>query len=471
MKVNTLFLGFLSLLLLTTSCDDDLSTIGSDTMPDRDKVEIHSDTIYLGEYTTTVDAGPVMINPIVTGFAIDSESLTRSSSFLLGSFYDLIYGSFSADFTTMFAPNPSLFESNIVAIDTVLLRLTYHSWIGDSVAPMVAKVYPSKRIPNTPDRFFSNIDLPGHAVSDLWSVRPYTARDMSLTDSLHTAMGYNEVSFDITNCTMPGLGTNVATAFLDEWKSNPITFDSISLMEAFFPGVYVTTEGRNGSLLKIFDVSMVFKYRFTYEGKDSITTTSLSSRNDVKQAYRYVEENQLPIGQTNPEVSYIKSPAGVFTQYAIPIKKIMETVGNREINAVRLSLSAFPGEDRRYALSAPATLMLIRKDSLENFFDENRNVSAPNSYKASYSSFAYNYGDISGMIREGIKDYQNNPNDPQKESIEVILVPIVEQNRYSNSGYLTGTRTAYDIVPSAVRLRTGKDHLRLEILSSEIYKE
>lgn len=463
MKLQFLFLCFFSLLLVTVACDDDLNSIGLGTKPHSDDVTVFADTIYLGEkYTTTVKAGPVLIEPIATGFAVD-ETGARSSSFLLGSFYDPFYGSFKADFVTLFYPNKKLFERTITSIDTVLLRLHYHSWLGDSLTPMLANVYPAKPMAATDHFASTDIDLKQFSESTLWGNKTYTARDLSISDSLYRTLDFHTLSFDITRCIMPKSGETVAKTFLDKWLTSDSTFATIANLEKFFPGVYVTTTGGVGSLLKIFDVSLEFKYKFTYEEKDSIATSFLSARNDVKQACQYVEENKLPLDQLNLDASYVKSPAGVYSQYTLPVKEIANKIGDKKINTVRFAVSAYPKEEGRYALNAPHTMMLIRKDSLENFFQKSKNVEAPYSFKATYeANNTYNFGDISPLIRSGLKE------NPEKD-IEVVLVPIVQQSVYY-SQYEFITKTAYDISPSAVKLKTGKEFLRLDILSSDIYK-
>lgn len=464
MKSNILILGFLSSLLLFIACDDDMNSVGLGILPDSDKIHIKADTIFLGEaYTTSIKAKPVLLNFDVTGFAVDSYTGEKSIAFLLGSYFDPHYGSFKADFISGFSSTGRFKpESTITSIDTVLLSLNYYSWVGDSLENMVAKVYPAKKL-SIEDRYaYSDIKLQQYIEPNQWANKSYTARDMTIPDSVYNggASYIHNLSFDITNSKMPQSGKTIAKAFLDEWRSKPATFDQISTFQEFFPGIYVTTEGGNGSLLKIHDANIFFKYKYTLEsGKDSTATTYISATKNVIQSSQYLSETTLPLNQLNLDTSYIWSPAGVFTQYTIPISKIKSAIGNRVINTVKLKVSAYPKEYKRHSLNTPSTLLLVKADSLDSYFNSSGNISNLVTYKATYSNGVYNFGDISAFVRDEISN--------DSEEVKVVLVPVVEKQDQTNS-YYPITETAYDIVPAAVKLRTGKDFLRLEILSTEL---
>ena len=472
MKLHTLIFSLFILALLFTACDDDIKSVGLGTRPESDKISVYSDTIFLGEeFTTTVQAGPVLINPTVTGFASNAEG-ARSSSFLLGNFYDQFYGNLKADFITSFYPEDELFPSTFIRIDTIKLTFSYYSWVGDSLTPMVVNVYPAKKeIHNIAYKNYTNtsIDLNSYAENVRWGAKSYTARDLSIPDSVYyynsASSPVNMLSFDITNCLMPTTGKSVLESFQNEWNNNKSTFQSIKRFSDFFPGIYAKTTAGIGNLLKIHDVSLSFQYSYSIEDEEEATGYAyIGISNDILQSCQYQEGNQqFEFNLLNQEASYIKSPAGAYTQYTIPISEIKEKLDGREVNTVKLALHAYPKEEGRYALNAPGTLLLIRTDSIESFFEKSQNVTAPYSYKATYSNYTYNFGDISGLIREGLKE--DNP-----QNITVQLIPIAEQIDIIDQQYPIVRKTAYDITPSGVKLRTDKKHLRLEIISSEIYK-
>ena len=477
MKLHRLFLSFFALALLLAACDDDLNTVGLSTMPDRDGITTHTDTIYLGEeYTTTVEAGPVRINPSVTDFLQDASYPGRYGSFLLGNFYDPFYGFLKADFISTFYTEEELFPETFQSIDSVLLVMHYRTWVGDSLSPMTANVYPA--LPtihtnaSTSGFNYSDINLQQHSdPARLWGSKTYTAHNQSVPDS--TASANKVLTFDISNQWMAD-GTTVLDAFDNEWRTRPETFKRTSSFSNFFPGVYVTTTAGNGNLLKIHNVtiSIKFRYRLEVDGvmRDTIGYTGVNTANDVIQSFQYKNSSsqfESILGAKNQDASYIKAPAGAYTQYTVPIKEIsqlMDSKGSNIINSVKFKVTAYPQDDWKYALNAPSKLLLIRKDSVDSFFRKAIPAEAPYSFRASYSSGVYDFGDISSLIRPEV-----NKNASEQEDVEMLLIPIAELIDYYSDGYSQTAyirKTAYDIVPSGVKLRTGKEHLRLEIFST-----
>ncbi len=458
MKYKSLIFSLFSLLIITSSCDDDLNSVGLGTKPGGDNVSVYPDTIFMQNYVTTIKADMVRFDPNV-------------NVFLMGSFYDRFFGSLKADFINQFYPPKDLFDENMQSIDTVSVYYLYlkDSWYGDSIAPMKAMVYPAKQEYNNhiAQYRYTDTDLSGLAnMNTLWGSTPYTARDLSLKDSLYNARSYGMVKVDISSGKINGVP--IGKAFFDEWaKGSPNAFDNISSFRTFFPGLYTTTSS-TGSVLPVKIIEMVFRYKYLKDENLRDSTAIIYATSDVMQSCQYKDgDEQFPIDITGRDTSYIKAPAGVYTQYTIPLGDIAGKIGTRQINSVLLSLSALPKDDWKYALDPPSTLMLIRSDSLENFFaNKHTSVASPTSYRAAYSSYTYNFGDISAMIRKGISEGLNELN--------VVLVPIKEVSstiQYGSSAYSYITNTAYDITPSGVKLRTDKDHLRLLILSSDISRK
>ncbi len=459
MKIKSLILYIFSLLLITSACDDDLNSVGIGTKPERDNVTVYPDTVYLKAHTTTIKADPVYFDPNI-------------NVFLLGNFIDPLFGSLKADFINQFYATSSIFPETTESVDTVFLKLKYDSWLGDSIAPMVAKVYPATNDFNNSitDRKYkyTDIDLAQYASSSAWVTKTYTARDLSISDAVYYKSGYvKNLKLDISNGEING--EKIGTAFYNKWKNDPATFDNINAFRSFFPGLYVTTTSGTGNVLKLYSTELHFVYKYKYtdgEGveRDSTGTTILYSTSDLLQSCQYKNSSeQFPIGEFNRDTSYIKSPAGVYTQYTIPLNEIAQKIAQREINSVMFSVSSYPKDDWKYALNPPTKLMMIRKDSLENFFSESHSVAAPTSYKASFSNNTYNFSNISSLIRQGISE--------GKTELDVVLVPIFEKTTYTYYGtsqYLITIKTGYDISPAGVKLRTDNNYLRLLILSSDI---
>ncbi len=462
MKIKGIIYSLFSLLLLTIACDDDLNSVGLSTKPDSDNVSVYADTVYLsGELATKDYTQTVKFDSIYYGV-----NTINTFYFLLGNFQDPLFGSLKADFLSQYAP--ASFTTDSIKnnrADSVKLIFEYSSWLGDSIAPMVAKVYPvNKGVSFSQEYHYTNIDLYDKYVSPAkpWVTLPYTARDLSQPYSASTT---KSLTFDLLN-------TGIDTMMINEWRRNPATFESIISFTKFFPGLYVTTTSGDGNLLKISTSRIHFYYSRIIEKEEGGYTEVVDSTRffispEVILSSQYINKNE-DLTTPNPEVTFVKAPAGVYTQYTLPLNEIKEKINGREINSIKFAVSAYAQDDWKYALGAPTTMMLIDKDSLTTFFQTPHIVSSPTSYKATYSNYKYDFGDISGVIKKGISE--------GKDELNVMLVPVVEN---SSSVYYSGTTynyplfTSYDITPTGVKLKKGSSpdgtqYLRLEILSSAL---
>lgn len=68
--------------------------------------------------------------------------------------------------------------------------------------------------------------------------------------------------------------------------------------------------------------------------------------------------------------SYLKSPAGIFTEATLPYDKIHEELTNDTLNAVKLTFTNYNQENNnkyKFSMSAPETVLLLRKERHGHF--------------------------------------------------------------------------------------------------------
>ena len=74
-----------------------------------------------------------------------------------------------------------------------------------------------------------------------------------------------------------------------------------------------------------------------------------------------------------PQHTYIKSPAGIFTEAIMPYDSRYNKLTNDTLNAVKLTFTNYNiNSDYEYSMSAPNDVLLIRKQELKSFFEENK---------------------------------------------------------------------------------------------------
>lgn len=90
--------------------------------------------------------------------------------------------------------------------------------------------------------------------------------------------------------------------------------------------------------------------------------------------------------------SYLKSPAGIFTEATLPYDEIAEKLANDTLNAVKLTFTNYKQDNQEYkfSMSAPQTVLLVRQKDMESFFVNNELADNVTSFVATHNSVETN---------------------------------------------------------------------------------
>ena len=70
------------------------------------------------------------------------------------------------------------------------------------------------------------------------------------------------------------------------------------------------------------------------------------------------------------DLTYIKSPAGIFTQVTIPVSEIAEKLQGDTLNAVKLGIPIYnETNEKKFGMTKPRSVLLIRKKYKDTFFE------------------------------------------------------------------------------------------------------
>jgi hypothetical protein len=424
------------------SCSDDLSNIGSSIQPDSDIIQLHPDTINLSNTDSTYKVESI--------YAI-------SSTALLGSFTDPVYGSLQCDYLAQFdCPEnfhfPELYGGKL---DSVTMLLTYRSYIGDSLAPLQVSVYQL----NNPllKETQSNVLASKYCdKSILLGRKGYTAANVSQTNPAGSS--YKTVQIKLSD--------DVAQKFYAEVKNNPSTFATNAAFQKFFKGIYVTNSYGSGSVLTIDDTRMNFYYLDSISKKknstlDSTVTNvvSLAVTGAVYLANRYTNTNIDNLAKADT-VAYLKAPAGLFTKLKFPIGKLDSIVGKSKLTGAKLVLNTYRVESNFTTLQPPPAVMLIKESDVDNFFSKSYATNA--TYKNSYAFAPRNSSDNTYTFSNLSAFLSNDLNSTLLPSAteNLVLMPIaLTQDAYGN---ITGIKQMNQ--PSALKIKTNNDNLRLTLV-------
>ena len=304
-------------------------------------------------------------------------------------------------------------------------------------------------------------------------MQTYTARDLSVSDSLWNATTTNGsqtvYSYD-PNITIR-MPKELGQRFYDATIKTPEVFNDQNTFNQFFPGIYVTNTYGTGNILNIESTQMNIYYKYTVKGsadQDSLVQTreTFSATSEVIQLNRFKNTDISHLLEPNDSIAYLKSPAGVYTQLTIPAQDIAPIIQGRIVSNVDFSLKALPQEDWKFAFKAPDNVLILPKDSMDTFFKNNNVENNITSYRGEYvaSTRTYSFGNIAKLLKTHI---ENSPD----EDLVINVIPVQRRvgttyNYYNQPQDYTVAIENY-LKPSGVKLRIDKDAMEMRIVTIE----
>lgn len=418
------------------SCDDTTDSIGNSLTDNMDMLKVTTDTFNVATRSIVADS-----------------VLSRSTTGYLGKIRDIetgnyITGDFMAQFSTLEnykLPEKdsivSLQDGEVIA-DSCSIRLFYTDYYGDSLATMNITAYEMNEPMKEGVKYYSNFDpiAEGLIRNDGMKVnKTYTLTDLSISDedradeSSYTPnikINLNKPYTDKNGITYNNYGTYIMRMYYED----PDRFkNSYNFIHEVCPGFYFKTNDGIGSMayITVSQLNIYFRYLndSTYVG-----TTSFSATEEVLQTTNISNDKQNIADLANDNTcTYLKTPAGIFTEITLPVDEITENHSNDTINTAKISLTRINNNTHdEYSLSAPSTLLMIPKDSLYTFFENGDNVDYKKSFIATYSSSTnqYTFNNISGMItymadikKKGLAENSNWLNE-HPDWNRVVVIPV-----------------------------------------------
>ena len=452
------FIYYISALFLLTysfiSCDDTTGTLGYDLVPNSDLVNNHF-TIF---------------DVKTSSYEVGDSVLARSSKSYLGKFTDPETGTIvSSDFLAQFyCPENFAFPTSIVddSITSVELRLYVNNFIGDSLATFKLNVYELDKVMDAEQDYYTNInpteyyDEASTPIATKW----YTLSDRTISDDTRW-------SSDYYNSIRISLPREVGQKIYNSYKTDPELFKNTDAwLHSDLPcskGFYFQVESGDGAIAYIDVAQLNFNFRYydTELKKDTTGVAQLASTEEVVQATRFTNSN-LSVLLENKDATYMKCPAGIFTQAVLPVDEINIT---DTINSAKLTFTRYNDKvDSKFKLSIPKTILLIRLDDyLNGFFEKYSLADSETSYITSFnsSSNTYEFSNIAKLLNIMKKEKHNGT--ASENYNKVLLIPV--EATYDSNNVLV--KLAHDFSMSSAKLVGGEnDAVGLQIIYTN-YKQ
>ena len=458
MKLKYVYALLLSTLIY--SCDDSTSGIGN-------SIIAAGDSIPAGAATYDVKTQSILADSVYA----------RTITAYLGKYTDPQFGEFTADFIAQFNCTDNYeFPETIQEITGLTFRMYYGAYFGDSLNAMrmqvdtLSKVIPEQEL-NT---FYTSVDPTQYLDSNAKPVarKAFAARGASAKDSVYTytdSYGYtNTISYYWQDVTLP---TSLGQLMYDKYVENKDNYKNAeSFIKNVLKGFYVHSTHGDGTILYIDDMQLHLNFKYLIEsssGKvDSLVNGAsvFAATKEVIQANRFQNSDRLKELIAETKHTYLKTPAGIFTEVTLPIDEIAEIHQRDTLNAASITFTKYNEKsESKYPMGTPQTLLMVRKSDMYDFFEKNKTYDNKVSYISQFVSSGatantYSFTNIAPLISLCVAEKAKGTHD--EDWNKVVLIPVKTET--DSNGNIIGIKSNLDMESAC--LVGGDTPLKLQVL-------
>ena len=398
MKLKYLYAVLLSAIIY--SCDDSTTGIGDSTIAAGDHIS----------------AGAATYNVTTRSILADSV-YARTSTAYLGKYTDPHFGGFTADFIAQFNCTDNFeFPETVQEITGLQLRMYYTKFFGDSKNAMrmqvdtLNQIIPEKEL----GTFYTSVDPTQYYDSSAKPLarKAFAATGPSTKDSTMVSYdSYGNTSYSSYYWQEVKLPVALGQYMYDKYTADKNNYKNAeNFIKNVLKGFYIHCTHGDGTILYIDDIQLRLNFKYLVEsssGKvDSLINgaTVFAATKEVIQANRFQNSDRLKelIAETN--FTYLKTPAGIFTEVELPIEEIAEVHQRDTLNAASITFTRYNEKlDSKYPMGTPSNLLMIRKKDMYDFFEKNEIYDNVTSFLAELTQSGetantYTYSNIAPLI-------------------------------------------------------------------------
>lgn len=473
--------GVALLTIAISSCSDETATLGNSLTSDVDRFTIKTDTFDIT--TRSLAAGHV---------------LSRSSYSYLGCIKDPETGTYiTCDYTTQFSilekEAPTLFtnkdlvvgrdDNNEPIVDSCFVNIMLNSFQGDSLTAMKLQLLEYAEPLTSSDVIYTDFDPEeaGFIREDAGAInvqRVYSVSDLTMSDSLRNVYRqggyywYVKVPINKEYTDQEGNKyNNYGTYLMRKFYKDPSLFKNFnSFTRNVCPGFLIKTTDGQDLMIEVAYTQLSMYYR--YKDGDNVKTANrtLNSTSEVLRAthidYDETGINKLVAADT---CTYLKTPAGIYTEVTLPIEDIMRGHETDTITSAKIVFRRMRSANNLsdIVLEEPTSVLLIERDSLYTFFENNGTPDYINAYVATFNSTqkTYSFNNICHLINRMAAKNGNSDN-----WNKAVLIPVqLAKATTTTTTATTVASVSNEMNVNSVRLVGGSNNKHAPIRMSVIY--
>lgn len=457
MKILRLLTVLVIAALTFAACDDTTEGIGGSITNKIDNINISNSAFN-----------------VTTKSIVADSVLSRNNTGLIGKMKDPETGNYvKGDYMTQLSVLPTFSVDTLdyikqanngsIEADSCYLLVSYNASYGDTIAPMKVTAYEMTKPMAEDKEYYSNYD----AFKEGWvseNNQHWSSNyNLSNTSDVKNFKIYLNKEYKKDGKTYKNYGSYI----LQTYEKHPEYFKTnFKFLHNVCPGFYIKNVGGTGNMAKIWNTELIFYWtRHKTINKDSTAvgigynrfdgTEEVLQLNKIENDTENLEELA---SQDQKKCTYLKSPAGIFTEVTLPIDDIMKGHEKDTLNTATISFPRLnnDNEDNPYNFATPSTILMVQKDSLQSFFEKSKLADSRTSYTASYSSTgtyknAYTFQNIANLVSAMYKNKGKGEN-----WNKVVLVPVNVIT--TTQGYTTViSKINHDMSLASTRLIVGTD--------------
>lgn len=455
MKILRLLTVLVIAALTFAACDDTTEGIGGSITNKIDNINISNSAFN-----------------VTTKSIVADSVLSRNNTGLIGKMKDPQTGNYvKGDYMTQLSVLPTFSVDTLdyikqanngsIEADSCYLLVSYNASYGDTIAPMKVTAYEMTRPMSEDKEYYSNYD----AFKEGWvseNNQHWSSNyNLSNTSDVKNFKIYLNKKYKKDGKTYKNYGSYIMQTYAEHPEYFKTNF---KFLHNVCPGFYIKNVGGTGNMAKIWNTELIFYWtRKKTINKDSTAVSIGYNRFDGTEEVLQLNkiendtENLKKLASKDQEkCTYLKSPAGIFTEVTLPIEDIMKGHEKDTLNTATISFPRLNNadEDNPYNFATPSTILMVQKDSLQSFFEKSKLADNRTSYTASYSSTgtyknAYTFQNIANLVSAMYKNKGKGEN-----WNKVVLVPVNVIT--TTQGYTTViSKINHDMSLASTRLKRG----------------
>ena len=454
MKILRLLTVLVIAALTFAACDDTTEGIGGSITNKIDNINISNSAFN-----------------VTTKSIVADSVLSRNNTGLIGKMKDPETGNYvKGDYMTQLGVLPTFSVDTLdikkanngsIEADSCYLLVSYNASYGDTIAPMKVTAYEMTEPMREDQEYYSNYD----AFKNGWvnENNPHWSSNYNLsnTSDVKNFKIYLNKEYKKDGKTYKNYGSYILQTYAEHPKYFKTNF---KFLHNVCPGFYIKNVGGTGNMAKIWNTELIFYWKKTIKAKDGVTDSTGIGYNRFDGTEEVLRLNKIENDTENlkklasqEDWTYLKSPAGIFTEVTLPIDDIMKGHEKDTLNTATISFPRLNAdEDNPYNFATPSTILMVQKDSLQSFFEKSKLADNRTSYTASYSSTgtyknAYTFQNIANLVSAMYKNKGKGEN-----WNKVVLVPVNVIT--TTQGYTTViSKINHDMSLASTRLIVGTD--------------